>query len=245
MFADSNCLRIRRNGSHERPGFAFSRERQSSFNFRVPGKVLRVTEIESAARSVDAELSLLTTLQRAGDSVDIRQIKSRRVYERAIAIFGRDFKSPQRRFGERIFDSASFVGALAGGAIGLIRGNQQNLRPDAFEAHDVVLSELATVQADVVRSDSCRQRLDVEKLRIPFVDLQPNLSGLRVPVEREVAGELLHAGNFFGEGLASRFRSGLRRVARAKQQQNQEHDGGTFHEFFSLSGSNFANYSLV
>src|SRR2546421_4229968 len=81
MFADSNRLRIRRNGAHERPGFAIGREGQSGFDFRVPGKVLRVREIESAPRSVDAELSLLTTLQRAGNSVDITQIKSRRVHE--------------------------------------------------------------------------------------------------------------------------------------------------------------------
>src|SRR5437763_13701553 len=62
MFANRNRLRIWRSGAHERPGFAFSRERQSGFDFRVPGKVLRVGKIESAARSVDPELSLLTTL---------------------------------------------------------------------------------------------------------------------------------------------------------------------------------------
>src|SRR5437764_13528051 len=106
MFADSNRLRIRRNGSHERPSITFGREGQSRFDLRVPGKVLRVPEIESAARSVDAELSLLTTLEGAGNSVDITQIKRRRVHERAVAIFGRDFKSPQRRFAKRIFDSA-------------------------------------------------------------------------------------------------------------------------------------------
>src|SRR6059058_3436668 len=124
MFADGNCLRIRRNGTHERPGFAVSREGQSGFDFRVPGKVLRVPDIESAAGWVETKLSLLTTLQRAGNSVDIPQIKSRRVHERAIAIFGRDFKSPERRFGKRIFHRASFVGTLAGGAVGLIRSNQ-------------------------------------------------------------------------------------------------------------------------
>src|SRR5438067_2399375 len=76
MFANRNCLRIRRNGSHEGAGFAFSREGQSRFDFRVLRKVLRVPEIESAARSVNAELSLLSTLQRSGNSVDITQIKS-------------------------------------------------------------------------------------------------------------------------------------------------------------------------
>src|SRR5437588_13100016 len=53
MLADSDCLRHRRDLSHQRPGFTFTGERKSSFDFRVLRKIPGVREIESAARGIE------------------------------------------------------------------------------------------------------------------------------------------------------------------------------------------------
>src|SRR6185295_8988804 len=59
--------------------------------------------------------------------------------------------------------------------------------------NDRTAAELAAIETDVIRTDAGGQRFYVEKFRVPLVDLEPELARLRVPVEGEEAGKLLHA----------------------------------------------------
>ena len=71
--------------------------------------------------------------------------------------------------------------------------DEQHAWSTPIETNNRAVTELTAVESDVVRTDAGRQRLDVQKLSVPFVYLEPDLSGLRVPVEGEEAGKLLHA----------------------------------------------------
>ena len=87
----------------------------------------------------------------------VAQIKTRGVDQRTIAVFGSDFKTPQRRFRKSVFHGAALVGIVAIGAKGVIRSRQQHAWPGSFKTHDVAIAELAAIQTDIVRSDSRRK----------------------------------------------------------------------------------------
>ena len=163
VFAHGDGVSHRRNRTHQRPGFTVSDERQSRFNFRVLREIPGAGEIESTARGVQTKLALLHSLQRSGNSMHVAQIEIRGIDQGASALFRRDFKSPHRRFGEGVFHRTSLVSIVAVCAIAFVRRNQQHARPDALESHDMRLAHLSAIQTDIVRSDSRRQRFDVEK----------------------------------------------------------------------------------
>src|SRR6266850_454696 len=204
MLAHGDRLGIRRYLPQHWTRF-FAGEGKRRFDFSVLRKVFRVSEIESAASWIQTEDSLLQTLQRVRNLMRVAQVKGGGVDQRPAAFFGRNFKSPQRRFGKSVFDRAAFVGVVAVRTKAVVRCYQQNAGPGAFEAHDVTLAKLASIQTDIVRTDGGGQRLNIKKLGIPLVDLQPDFAGFGVPVEGNVAGKLFHAGDFFGDGLDFRF----------------------------------------
>src|SRR5262249_15240262 len=78
---------------------------------------------------------------------------------------------------------------------------QQHLGPAPLEADDPRCAQLPAVQTDVVRTHARRQAALVEKLRVPLVDFQPQLAGLRVPIQIEKAGELPRTSGFVGNGV--------------------------------------------
>src|ERR1044072_3439686 len=150
MLADSDRIGDRRNRSNQRPVFALSREGQGRFDFSVLRKIFGAGQIESRARGVQPKLPLLHSLERPGNAVHVAEIKVGGIDQRAIAFFGADFKSTHGRFGESILHRASLVGVVALSAISLVRSYEQNTRADAFEADDVLLANLTSVQANIV-----------------------------------------------------------------------------------------------
>ena len=72
---------------------------------------------------------------------------------------------------------------LAAGAVIVVAGDEKNLRTAAFKANDVGFAQLTAIQADVVGADAGGQRLQIEEIGVPLVDLEPELAGLSVPVE--------------------------------------------------------------
>src|SRR5690606_14399634 len=80
-----------------------------------------------------------------------------------------------------------------------VRLDHQDLRPHALEAHDVRVAEVTTVQPDVVVSDAGRQRRVVEDVLVEAADLEVYPPGLLIPVERQEAVQLLHAGRLRGD----------------------------------------------
>src|SRR5205809_5539253 len=84
-------------------------------------------------------------------------------------------------------------------------------RTAAFKPYNPRSPKLAAVQPDVIRTHSSRQRALIQKLRIPFVDFEPQFPGLSIPIQIEIAGELLRLLRFL------RNASTLRRCALREQ----------------------------
>src|SRR5712692_13704 len=170
--------------------------------------------------------------------MSITQIKSCRIDERMPTLFRPHFKSPKRRFCESVFDRAPLISVVAVGAKRIVRCDQQNARPGALKANNVALAKLTSIQTDVIRSNAGGQRFNVKKFGIPLVDLEPDFSRLRVPVERKVTGKLLHAGDFFGDRGCFRVRGRARlcRNAGSKKQENGKREDETLHSLFPPGG---------
>src|SRR5579859_1488039 len=130
-------------------------------------------------------------------------------------------ESPERGLRKRVVDGAALVGVVADGPVFEIFLDEQNLGPAAFEAHDAGSAELAAVKADVVRTDARGQPALVKELRAPLVDFEPQLALLRVPVEIEIACELLRAGGLFTNGRRLRGLGGSADTVRAKTQKTK------------------------
>src|SRR6185503_12006149 len=67
-----------------------ARESQSGFDFGVLWKVFRVWQIERAASWIESICSLLTSLQRVRDIVNVAQVEVRGINQNAIAFFSHD-----------------------------------------------------------------------------------------------------------------------------------------------------------
>src|SRR5689334_17238185 len=125
--------------------------------------------------------------------MNVAKEKVRGVDEHTSAFFRGDFKAPERRLRERVFHCVTFVRVVGDGAKIIVRRDEQHAWTTAIEAHDRAGAELTAIESDVVRTDAGGQGFNVEKLAVPLVDLEPDLARLRVPVEGEEAGKLLHA----------------------------------------------------
>src|SRR5690349_22815186 len=135
-------------------------------------------------------------------------------------------ESPERGLCERVVNGAALVGVVADGTVFQIFLNEQNLGSAAFEAHDAGSPELAAVKPDVVRANARGQAALVKELRAPLVDFEPQLALLRVPVEIEIARELLRAGGLFTNGRRLRsLRAGAEAVR--TNAQKTEHKAST------------------
>src|SRR5688572_26803585 len=176
-------------------------ERERRFNFRVLREVLRVRQVKRAATRIEPIRALLSALQGRRHFVNVAQIKIGRVHKHASALLGCDFETPQRGFSKRVFHRKPFIRVIAVRAKTIIRRDEQHAWSTAIETHDRAVAELTAIESDVVRADARGQRLDVQKLAVPLVDLEPDLSGLRVPVKSEEAGKLFHALYFIRDGL--------------------------------------------
>src|SRR5688572_15932443 len=170
----------------------FADEREGCFYFSVLRKVFRVWEIERAAIGFEPVVALLLPLQRVRHLMNVAQVKRSGVDQDASLFFCCDFEAPQRRLGKRVFHCISLVCVVAERAEPVVACDEQHTRAAAIETDDGAVAELSAVEPDVVRADAGRQRFDVEELAVPLIDLEPDFSGLRVPVKGEEAGKLLH-----------------------------------------------------
>src|SRR5262249_43815724 len=93
---------------------------------------------------------------------------------------------------------------------------------DALEANDAGGAKLAAIESDVVGADAGGEAGLVDELGRPFVDFEPELALLGVPIEVEVAGEFLCAGGFFGNGGSSGIGGAERKGARQTKENGKE-----------------------
>ncbi len=193
---------------------AVSHEGEHGVDFRIFGEGLGRVEVDGRARGVDAVRALLHARQRARDAVDVAQEEVGSVdHDGAVGRLRGHGKSAEHRRWEGLFDRKLLVGVGRRGTEALIRLDQQNLRSDALEVHDQTLRGLAAVKPKVVRSRAVGQRVGVEQVRALAVRVQRNfkveLTCCRIPVERQQARHIGHAGRARGDGRDG----GGRRVA--------------------------------
>jgi len=114
---------------------------------------------------------------------------------------------------------------VSGRAVLLVFGHEEYARPAAFEMDHLRAAGLSAIETNVVGADAVGQRLDVEKRRVPFVDLEPDLARAVIPVEWEKARHFLHAGCFLSDARQRLFFRGLRGTSARgceRSQNNQE-----------------------
>ena len=109
----------------------------------------------------------------------------------------------------------------------LVGLDQQHLGSDALERDEPPVAFLAAVEADVVGAESGGQAGGVEEWTVEARDLEPEIAGALVPVEREVAVQLLHAGGALFDGGRGSSRS--RGRAAAPLGGKRKHRGGQCH----------------
>ena len=63
-----------------------------------------------------------------------------------------DFKSPEHRASERVFDRAALVRIIAQRAKACVLFDEQDLGADTLEANEVRLPHFAAIEADRIRS---------------------------------------------------------------------------------------------
>src|SRR5205823_6862525 len=94
----------------------------------------------------------------------------------------------------------------AAGAEGVVGLHHHHARADALEFDDAALARLAAIETDIIRPEPGREPGGVEQLGVEPVDLHPQRAAALVPVERQVAVDLLEAGRagFDGRGWSGR-----------------------------------------
>ncbi len=202
---------------------AVAREREEDVNLGVLRKRLRAGHIDGAAARVHAVAGRPEARDHA---VHVAHQEVGGIDEHAAVGFGANRKAPQHRRGEGFFDRAALIGIGAERAIGVVRLDHQHLRADAPERDDVLRAQLAAVEADVVRAESCRERGDVEELGVELRDLEPQRARAVVPVQRHEPIELLQALRL----LVDRRRGCLRREGRGAHEQCEESGMERFHD---------------
>src|SRR5690606_5531492 len=117
----------------------------------------------------------------------------RRVHEDAPIALRGDVEAPEHAASERVAHRADLGGVRAARAEAIVGLNHEDLRPDALEDDDARARELPAIDPDVVRPEPGGDPGDVEDLGVEARDLEPELPGGLVPVEREEAVQALHA----------------------------------------------------
>lgn len=115
------------------------------------------------------------------------------VHQNVVTVFGRYRETPERRLGKCLLGGLPFIRIARDSAKGIVGLNQQHLRPHALKLDHTRFARLPAVKANVIRAHALRKGFDVKKFGVPLADLKPELALVVVPVEVEVAGQLLEA----------------------------------------------------
>ncbi len=184
-----------------------SREGQRRLHLGVLGERPGARQVDAAPLRVDPERALPGPAKAVGDPHHVLVEERRRVDEHGVPVLGDDLPRGERRRGERLLDGArQRVGPVDVGAEARVPEHEVHLRTHALEARDVLRADHAPVQAQPVRPDPGRQRLQVEEVLPEPVDLEQQAPLLRVPVEPDEAGVGLHAGSALRDALGARRR---------------------------------------
>ena len=167
--------------------------------------------------------ALLRPVERRWNPVRIAQKKIRGVHQRVVLLLRSHSEAPQCRFRERVAHRPLFVGVIAHRPVIKVFLNEQDLRAAALKAHDARRAKLPTVQPNIIRTDPRRKPALVQKFAAPFVDFEPELPLLCIPVKVEITRKFLGARGFLSDrGRLRRFGPSSRYTGRRRNHENGE-----------------------
>ncbi len=188
-------------------GGAVGGEGEDGFDLGVFGEGFGGVEGDGGAGGVELVGALLSAGEGAGYVVGVAEEEVSGVDEDgAVGVFGLDFEAVEDGLGEGLADGELFGGVGGGGAEALVGLDEQDLGAGALEVDELAAGDLAAVEAEVVGAGAVGEGVGVEDVRALAVgvevgDLEVELAGFGVPVERQVAVDVLHGGGFGGDGL--------------------------------------------
>ena len=123
------------------------------------------------------------------------------VHQHMAIAFRGHCEAPQDGLREGVRYRCALRRIAAGGAERFVALHQEHARSHAMEGDDPALSLLPAVQPDIVGAEARGKTGGVQELGIEARNLQVEIAGALVPIKREVAVQLLHAGGaFFNRG---------------------------------------------
>ena len=196
-----------------RPPAGLIGEGEGHFDLGVLGERLGARQVDGAARAIHA-VGGGAGAQRVARAVAVAHEEIGGVHQDVAVALGGDGEAPQDGLREGIFHRPALGGIGAGRAEVLVALHHQDARADAFEGDDLAVAFLSAVEPDVVGAESGGEAGGVEDSGVEAWDFQEQVAGALVPIQREVAVELLHAGGAFLDGRDARGR--LRRRLRVR-----------------------------
>ena len=207
----------------EQGGFAaIGGEGEERFDLGVFGEGPGVVEGDGGAVGVEFEAALLAVCEGGDDVVDVAEGEVGDVEEDGAFCrcgaggLGFDLEAGEDGGGEGAFDGSAFRGVGGARAELEVVLDEEDFGAGALEADDAAAAELAAIKAKVVLADAAGQGVDPEVVRGGGVigayqgDLEVELAGFCVPIQRQQAGLVLHGSGLFLEGLRrGRFGVGL------------------------------------
>ena len=180
-------------------------ERERHFDLGVLRECLGSRHVYRAARAIDA-IGGRSGAERAAGAVSIAHEEIGSVHQHAAIALGGDGEAPQHGLGEGIFYRAAFGGIGAGGPEVLVALHHQDTRSHALEGDDLAPAFLSAIEADIIGAQSRRETRRVQHRGIEAGDLQPQIARALLPIDREKAIELRHAGGALLDGRDARGR---------------------------------------
>jgi hypothetical protein len=192
----------------------FGGEGELGFDFGVFREAFGVVERDGGASGVYFIAALVEGGEGFGDAVDVVEEVVGRINQdsRAVGAFGLDLEAPEDGGGEGLRDRELLGGVSGAAAEGLVGLDEEHFGTNALEVQDDAFGDLAAVEPEIVGARAVRQGVGVDEVRavaggVEVRDFEVELAGACVPVEREVAVDVLHTRYFGLEGD----RSGRRR----------------------------------
>ncbi len=110
-------------------------------------------------------------------------------------------KTPQNRLGKSLLNRAFFEFIIANCPISIIGLNQQNFGADFLKFDDLFPAQLASIEANVIRTNTCWQGIYIKKFGIPFIYFEPKFSSVFFPKDIEKSFHFFHTCRFGSNGL--------------------------------------------
>ena len=180
---------------------ARERIRQRDVDLGVVGEASRERAIDAGAVARNDVVPLLRSRHRADDVRPVPHGQIGRVHQQATLLLGDDGKRRDRARRERFRNAALVRRILPGRApVSPILENHEDAISLPLEPHDLIVGARPTVDPDGVRPEPRGLRDEQQRANGIARELEEELAGLRVHVDRQKPVTSLESGSFRADG---------------------------------------------